>query len=118
MKEVLVLPTERPTVVLRELATAQDDIDYLAGIKEDPAHVDNYLNEVASRYGTLEKVRDARLNAGDDIRMGIRDIGDFKGGIGARVDEEDKTQTEIGLWLRRSATGQGYATLAIKALTV
>lgn len=117
MKEVLILPTDREDVILRELATPADDIVYFEAVQENPEHVDNYLNEVASKYDTLEKVRDRRLNAGDDIRMGIWHNDEFTGSISARVNEDDKTQAEIGLWLRKSAVGHGYATLAIRALT-
>ncbi len=116
MKEALVLPTERPGLVLRELATEADDLIYFNAVQEVREHVDNYGNSVASVYDSLEKVRNARLSPGLDVRMGIWDSGDFKGSISARTDD-DVTEAQIGYWLKQSAVGNGYATLAVKALT-
>ena len=114
---VLVIETEHKGVLLRELASDEDDKFYLEALQEDPQHVDNYLNLVASRFDTLDKVRERRLTAGDDIRMGIWDGDRLVGGISFRVSEENKSQAELGYWLRKSAVGHGYATLAAKALT-
>jgi len=116
MPEVLILPTERDDVVLRQLATPADDIAYFNAAQEDPDHVDNYGNRVASVYTSIELVRDRRLSAGEDIRMGIWAEEDFKGAISARF-KEGSPDTEIGYWLKKSATGNGYATLALKAIT-
>jgi RimJ/RimL family protein N-acetyltransferase len=116
-KPVLVIETEREGLVLKELSSGEDDRVYLEALQEDPQHVDNYLNRVASIYDTLEKVTERRHTAGDDIRMGIWDGDRLVGGISFRVSEEDKSQAELGYWLRKSAVGHGYATLATKALT-
>jgi len=116
-QQPLTLVTDRKTVVLRELITPADDVAYFEAVQESPSHVDNYLNEVASKYDSLEKVRDRRLNTGDDIRMGIWDGNNFTGSIRAHIEEGNLTQAEIGYWLRESATGHGYTRLAIRALT-
>jgi predicted acetyltransferase len=115
VKEVLTLPTEREGLILRELATKADDFAYLEAINEDREHVDQYCNAVAKKYKCIADVTRARLEAGDKIRMGIWNVKTFVGTVNADPNE-DKTETEIGYWLRASAVGNGYATLAVKSL--
>lgn len=116
MSEVLRIDTERQGVILRQHSNEVDDMACFEAIQEDPSHVNIYGNRVAERYSTLDEARKTRLNAGDELLMGIWDNGSFKGNVEA-IPNEDKTEAEIAVWLRASATGHGYATLAIKTMT-
>lgn len=116
-KQIIQLDTSKPGVFLRELATPADDQIFFDSLQEDPDHVNNFGNSVANTYDTLEKVRDRRLSVGKDIRLGIWDGNQFKGCIGGRVNDNDESQIEIGYWLRKSAVGHGYATVATQAIT-
>jgi RimJ/RimL family protein N-acetyltransferase len=116
MAEHLIILTDRENVLLRELATAQDDIAYFEAIEEDRDHLNRYGNQIAQKYETLKAVRDRRLTAGSDLRMGIWDNEDeLKGMISGRPNHNG-TEAEIGYWLRASAVGNGYATLAVNAM--
>lgn len=116
MSEALILKTERDGVILRELSTNEDDIAYFEAIEEDREHLSRHGNRIAEKYKTLEDVRLRRLTSGSDLRMGIWDEdNEFKGMVSGRPNEEG-TEAEIGLWLRASATGHGYATIAVKAI--
>lgn len=113
---ILSLPTERPGVTVRELATAGDDIAYFEAIHEDREHVDQYGNTFSWQYPTVEAVRNARLAPNLKLRMGVWDEDSFKGTVNAEPNVSGAS-AEVGYWLRASATGHGYATLALRALT-
>ena len=116
MKEVLKLQTEQASVIVRTLSYRSDDVAYFEGIDEDRAHVDQFCNNVSEEYKTLADVTRTRLNSGQKIRMGIWDNEVFIGSINASP-KEGRSVAEIGYWLRASATGKGYATFAVRALT-
>ena len=113
MSENLLLPTDQDGVVLRQLATETDDIAYFEAINANRKHLCQFGDNIAEEYQTLEAVRNARLNAGEKIRMGIWDGETFVGTVNATPDEEN---AEIGYWLDSRHTGRGYATLAARAL--
>ncbi|HVV66683.1 MAG TPA: GNAT family N-acetyltransferase [Candidatus Saccharimonadales bacterium] len=115
MSRTLRLETARPEVTVRELTTIYDDRAYFEAIHEDRQHVDQYANFVSWKYPTVEAVTMARLTNGPKLRMGIWEKEDLKGAINALPRENG--EAEIGYWLRKSAVGHGYATLALTALT-
>lgn len=116
MKEVLTLQTESPTLYLRELATEADDIALHQAVIEHPEYSDNFGNTMIKHLGTLKKVRDKRLSSPNDVRMGIWDRDEFVGIISARPQDSDPSTAEIGYFVRKELSGNGYATLALKAL--
>lgn len=113
MNEVLVIPTEQVGIVLRQLATEADDIAYFEAVDANREHLSQFGDRTAEKYQTLEDVTNARLSAGDKVRMGIWDGDTFVGTVNATPDDEG---VEIGYWLDSRHTGHGYATLAAKAL--
>ncbi|HEX4774895.1 MAG TPA: GNAT family N-acetyltransferase [Candidatus Saccharimonadales bacterium] len=115
-KEMVIIPTVREGLILRQLALPSDDEAYYEAVWENPEHVDNYENTVSPKYTRIDDVRQARLEAGNSLRMGIWDGEHFVGMIKAKVDEGKDAEVEIGYWLRASAVGNGHATLAVQAL--
>jgi biotin carboxyl carrier protein len=89
-KERVVIPTARHSLTLRQLALPSDDMAYYKAVWENTGHVDNYGNDVSSKYRTVGDVRQARLETGEGLRMGI--------------------------WDGQRFVGHGYATLAVNAL--
>jgi RimJ/RimL family protein N-acetyltransferase len=116
MKTALELPTEMEGVVLRELVTSADDEAYFAAIDVSREHLSQYGDTTSARYPTLGKVKESRALYSNRLRLGIWAEDDFVGTIDARPNEA-KSEAEIGFWLRADATGNGYATIALKALT-
>jgi RimJ/RimL family protein N-acetyltransferase len=113
MNEVLVLSTEQECITLRLLSTTADDAAYFEAVNANREHLSQFDDSTAKKYRSLEDVRNARLNAGDKVRMGIWYGDTFVGTVNATPDEEG---AEIGYWLDSRHTGHGYATLAVKAL--
>lgn len=116
-KEVLQLSTEDPLIILRELATEADDLAFHQAVVEYPEYSDNYANTMTEHLGTLDQVKSKRLNSDDSIRMGIWKGEDFVGEISVNPDEDNPESGEIGLFVRKDFRGNGYASLALKALT-
>lgn len=117
MSEALSLATEKPGVVLHELVSPYDDLALFDAIEEDREHLSRAGNDIAEKYPNPGAVRKAREeNPEKKLRLGIWDNDRLVGMIGAKPSE-DESATEIGYWLRASATGNGYATVAVKALT-
>jgi len=102
-------------VLLRELTEA-DDQPYFTAIEENREHLDNFGNRAAVKYPTINEVVQAREQAGDKLRLGIWVFDGLVGAINA-TPNSDNTEAEIGYWLTESATGHGYATIAVRALT-
>jgi hypothetical protein len=117
MIEALTLPTERENVILRQLTTIADDTAYFEAVEEDRAYVDQHGNVVSDKYKTIADVTRRRLEASDTLRMGIWDGDRLVGPVTASPDN-DNSEIEIGYWLRKSATGNGYATLGVRAMTL
>jgi RimJ/RimL family protein N-acetyltransferase len=101
---------------VQELATSDDDKAYFEAVEEDRAHLSQFGETTAKYYKTLQDVRERRMIISNKIRLGIWDSESFKGTVNAQPNE-DKSEVEVGYWLRASAVGNGYATLAVKALT-
>lgn len=116
MSEVLTITTEEPNVVLRAWSSYEDDMAYFEAVDEDREHLSHHGDATARKYPNVKEVKERRLDDSEHIRLGIWDENSLKGSITAKPDL-DKSEVEIGYWLRASATGNGYATIAVKPLT-
>ncbi|MHB1415217.1 MAG: GNAT family N-acetyltransferase [Chloroflexota bacterium] len=112
-----------PRVVIRPLR-AGDAPAMWEAIQESRAHLSPWLPWV-ERYRCLADVREYVMRARavwdlrGDLPAGIfeRESGRFLGGTGLhRIDWEGRA-FEIGYWLRRTATGRGFAREAVRLLT-
>lgn len=115
----LMLRTESPSVYLRQHMTEADDLACVEAVQEDPAHVDQFNNCVTGLYPSLEVATGNRTRMSIDghLALGIwDDDNQLKGNVSALISK-DKTEAKLEYWLRASATGHGYATLAVSALT-
>ena len=118
MKSPLTIETEIPGVYLRELASLADDYAYFDAICENPAHLSQFGDDTAGKYQSFEDVQLRRMESRDtdELRMGIWNEEKFVGFVKA-APSEDGNEAEIGYFLRASATGHGYATVAVRALS-
>lgn len=121
MAEQLVLPTERADVSLKEMVDIGDDIAYFLLVDANREHLSRHGDATSGKYPSIESVTKAREEAGDKLRMGIWGAregqnGMMVGTIHARPNE-DKTEVELGYLLGKQYLGQGYATIAVRALT-
>lgn len=115
LNEALRLTTDKPDVTLREFSNLQDDKAYYELINANRSHLSQYGDATSRKYPTLESVIDARKNADDKLRMGIwHDETDLVGTVNATPDDTG-TAAELGYLLRADATGNGYATIALRA---
>jgi RimJ/RimL family protein N-acetyltransferase/mannose-6-phosphate isomerase-like protein (cupin superfamily) len=114
MTERLTLPTEREGVELRQLTTDHDDIAYFQAVDANRDHLSQFGDPTAQKYPTLEAVTDARLHAGDKLRMGIWATETFVGTINATPDGDE---VEIGYWIDGRYIGNSFATLAARSLS-
>lgn len=116
MTETLVLPTEQDGVILQQFTTLDDDSAYIEAVEENRDHLSRHGDATSRKYKTRDDVTYRRLNAGNELRMGIWADNQLKGGLTA-TPKKHGAEVEIGYWLRYSAQGNGYATLAVKAIT-
>lgn len=110
------ISTERPQLCLRELASDSDDIAYFNAIEASREHLSQFSQETVIKYPDIAAVKDARLHPAspDKLRLGIWDSEVFVGSINLTPDEYGAA--EVGYWLDARYTGQGYATMATRAL--
>ncbi len=116
MSEVLVLPTEEPSLTLRQLATEEDDKAYYDSVIASREHLMPFESVTVMKYPTLESVTAARVDPlnPNKLRMGIwHNENTFVGSINLLPGANE---AEIGYWLDVRHTGHGYATFASKAL--
>lgn len=112
---ILVLPTDQPDLVLRQLATSEDDAALAAAINENPDYASQFGNTLVTNLGTEEKAAAARQKAGDAIRMGIWQD-DVLVGLISATPKRANQEAEIGYFVRESASGNGIAKLALRSL--
>jgi RimJ/RimL family protein N-acetyltransferase len=112
----LSISTERQSTFLRQLSSEADDLAYFNAIDANRAHLSQFGDETAAKYPTLEAVIEARLHPSNPgkLRFGIWNKDTFVGSINLTPDEYNGA--EIGYWLDERHTGNGYATLAARAL--
>lgn len=113
MSERLILPTERDDVALKQLSTPEDDLAYWRAIEANRAHLSQFGDATAQKYRTFADVKNARLNTGDKLRMGIWATETFVGTINATPDGDE---VEIGYWIDGRYIGNGFATVAARSL--
>lgn len=114
MSAPLIIPTERENVILRQLSTEADDVAYFESYDFSRPEILVFDPDAIFKYRSAQDARDARLHKGDKIRMGIWDGNTFSGSVNVRPDE---VGVEIGYWVDSRRTGNGYATLATRALS-
>jgi RimJ/RimL family protein N-acetyltransferase len=112
----LELVTDSYGLVLRELASEADDFAFFAAIDANREQLSQCDDETASKYPNLSAVTETRLHPSnpDKIRMGIWNTDTFVGSINLTPDNYGSA--EIDYWLDSRYTGNGYATLATRAL--
>jgi RimJ/RimL family protein N-acetyltransferase/ADP-ribose pyrophosphatase YjhB (NUDIX family) len=113
MTNVLVVPTGREDVILRQLSTEADDADYFNAVEANREHLSQFGDDTSRNYQTLEDVTNSRINAGSKLRMGIWSGETFVGTVNATPN---KNEAAIGYWLDSRYQRHGFATLAAKAL--
>lgn len=116
MNPILELSTEQETITLRQLAP-EDAAAYFDAVDANRDHLSQFGDETADKYPTLASVEDsiANPNNPDKLRMGIWEGGTFVGSINL-TPSDDGSDAEVGYWLDKRYTGNGYATVATKAL--
>lgn len=115
-EQPILIPTESASVVLRQLTPA-DAPAYFDAVDNNRDHLSQFGDTTATKYPDPASVE--RSIASPDnpnkLRFGIWDGDAFVGSINL-TPEEDSSAAEIGYWLDRRHTGQGYATVATRAL--
>lgn len=110
--------TERDDLVLREFSTEQDDLALFESLTRSQEHLLPFCGDIVIKFNSIEAVRRARMDNSDTsrLRMGI-----WLGEDNILVGEADSISrgnsiAEITYWLDVEHTGNGYATLAVRAL--
>jgi RimJ/RimL family protein N-acetyltransferase len=118
MNAPVTIKTSQESVVLRQLSTEGDDAAYYAAYNATRDEIVAYEPEAIDKYVTPDEVREARVNPEDPhkLRFGVWSKDTFVGSINLTpIDEEE---AEIGYWCDSRHKGQGYTTLAARALAV
>jgi len=106
------IPTEAEGVVLRELTEADAEV-YHEAYDHSRSDIALFDTKADTKHTDVDVTRETLI--GDDkLRLGIWSGDTFAGSINLRSDGDE---AEIGYWLDSRYTGNGYATLATKALT-
>lgn len=111
-REPPVLETELAGLILRPMTTPEDDAEYFLLQQDNRTHIAQYGNAIDE---SVEAVTQRRIDK-NQARYGIRKD-DHLVGMVAYTPSESGKEAEIGILLARDATGFGYATAAVKALT-
>lgn len=94
----------------------EDSEEMFALINADRAHLSRFGDDTASKYPTLESMRERNsTQSPNEKRFGIRDHGKLVGFI--KVTYRGEPGWEVGYWLGAEHTGHGYMTRAVTALT-
>lgn len=104
--------TEVEGVVLRELTEADAEV-YHEAYAHSRSDIALFDSEADAKHTSVGVTRET-LSRGDKLRLGIWDGETFAGSINLR---SEGSEAEIGYWLDSRHTGNGYATIAAKALT-
>lgn len=108
----VVLKTDQPGLILKQMTSLQDDLEYLQLQQRNAGHIAEFGNTVDS---TVEEVTARRTNK-HMSRFGIRKDNRLYGAA-EFVPSEDVKEAEVGVVLDKDATGQGMALSALKAMT-
>jgi RimJ/RimL family protein N-acetyltransferase len=108
----IVIETDQPGLVLVEMLGIEDDEKVLNFQNRDADHIKEFGNTI---FSSVEEVTSKRLEMGGQ-RFWIRKDGVDVGWEGYGVSEDGKT-AEVGIIIAEDASGHGYATSAVKAIT-
>lgn len=114
MNERIEITTQKEDVILREIGL-DDASAYFESVEANRVHLSQLNDKTASKYPTLLSVEKSILISEnpDKLRLSIMDDGDFVGTINLTPENE---RAEIGYWIDSRFCGQGYATVAVRAL--
>lgn len=108
----IILETDRPGLILVEMTTPEEDAEYFDFQSKNQAHIAEFGNII---YGSTTEIAVQRAKPGV-VSFGIRND-DMLVGESGYVARKDGQEAEVGIVLAKDATGKGYATAVIKALT-
>jgi RimJ/RimL family protein N-acetyltransferase len=114
MEVPLLIPTEQDEVVLRQL-TLKDASIYAETVVANRDYLSQFGDVTGAKYPDLKSVEDSITNPDnpDKLRFGIWDGDEFVGSINLTPQGDG---SELGYWLDSRRTGNGYATVATRAL--
>lgn len=105
------------SLVLRQF-TEQDADVIFACIDTSREHLSQFGDRTASKYPTIDHVRDSIINprSKNRIRLGIWDDNIFVGVINLEVNVRNigKDVAEVGYWLGRQYQGKGYVSRSLQ----
>lgn len=103
-------------MILRELEI-KDAAAYFESVDANREHLSQFDDRTALKYPTLSSVEDSIENPDnpEKLRFGIWDNSNFVGTINITPDVDS---AEIGYWIDKRFIGNGYATIATRALSV
>jgi RimJ/RimL family protein N-acetyltransferase len=107
------ISTAMAGLVLRQMITIDNDQVHLDYMQKNQAHLAEFGNTVDEN---LEAATKRRLESGNGL-FGIWFGDQLVGTTQYQTDITDAEEAEIGISLDKDATGHGYATEALKALT-
>lgn len=110
--EPVVIETDQPGLILVQMTTVEDDQEYFDFQNANEAHIAEYGNTIDPNPEEVTKRRSATGN----FRFGIRKDGVLIGMEGYKVSPDGR-EAEVGILLAKDATGHGYATSALRAMT-
>lgn len=106
-------------VSLRQFSL-EDSEEMFALIDSSRDHLSQFGDETAAKYPTLASFQDSITNPSNPqrLRFGIRNrAGQLVGSINLTPEKLDPTTGEIGYYLGKYETGNGYAVAAVRALS-
>ncbi len=111
----IILESEEDSVTLRQLIP-EDAENYFQLVDSDRAHLSQFEDTTASKYPTVESVRESIIHPGNPnkYRFGIWD-GDVMVGSD-NLTPVEPNRGELGSWIAREYTGRRYAGRARKLL--
>lgn len=117
MPPPLVLNTELPNLQLRELVV-EDAEAYFSAVDANRDHLSQLSDQTAANCPDLESVRRSITNPKHprELRMGIWADGVVLVGSVNLTPYKAGDDAEMGYWLDARYTGQGYATVAARAM--
>lgn len=116
-KEVGVLKTEDPTIILRDFIDFEDDTTVAEAVMEHPDYSDNYGNTMTENLGSPKQVANRRATRPNEIFKGAWKGQEFLGLISVTPSKQDPSDAEVGYFVRKKHSGNGYAKLMLKAVT-
>ncbi len=110
--EPIVLGTDMPGLTLRQMVSEHDDEQYYDFQNRNVEHIAEFGNSI---YDSVAIVTEKRLEHGNG-RFGVWFEGALVGIVSYSTKGHEK-EAEMGILLDQDATGHGYATASVRALT-